>query len=179
MKQLLVILLLVLAWPASAWQDNFPKTVKEIRQRYAEAHQAIARMDETGVHNQVTLVVQRNMPATGLRTVTNICYFEEYQDEDMVGYMEYLPFFLTSRSNVSIREYYEEYLFDVMTGKPIFIFYQQNNEEEFDKKDETRYYFGPDGLISENIKGERIISPERAYDAAILLRDSMTSKMSY
>ena len=28
MKQLLVILLLALAWPAAAWQDGLPKTVK-------------------------------------------------------------------------------------------------------------------------------------------------------
>ena len=179
MKQLLVFLLLVPAWPAFAWQDNFPQTVKEIRQRYAEAHQAIARMDEAGVHNRVTLVVQRNMPATGMRTVTLTCFFEEYQTEDMVGYLDYLPFFLTSRSNVSVWEFYEEYLFDANSGKPLFIFYQQTNEKDYNQKDETRYYFGPDGLISENIKGDRIISAEKAYDAAIQLRDTMSSKMSY
>lgn len=178
MKQILVILLLALAWPAFAWQDGLPKTVKEIRQRYAEAHQAIEQMDESGVHNQVTLVVQRNMPGSGLRTVTLTCYFEEYQDEEMTaGYMDYLPFFLTSRSNIAVWVDYEEYLFDPMSGKPIFIFLQRDTEDG--GKDETRYYFGSDSLISENIKGERIMSSDAAYQAAIHLRDSMTEKMSY
>lgn len=171
--------MLALAWPAAAWQDGLPKTVKEIRQRYAEAHQAIAQMDENGVHNQVTLVVQRNMPASGLRTVTLTCYFEEYQDEDeeMAGNMDYLPFFLTSRSNLAVWVDYEEYLFDPMSGNPIFIFLQRDTEDG--GKDETRYYFGPDGLISENIKGERVMSSGAAYQAAIHLRDSMIEKMSY
>lgn len=60
-----LFLLLALVWSTGAAQDGPPKTVKEIRQLYADTQKAIAMMDEEEhLRAQMKTTVQRNMPGS-------------------------------------------------------------------------------------------------------------------
>ena len=173
-----IILMLSLAGAAGA-QDGLPATVKEVRQKYAEAQQAIAMMDvEEHTRSQVTLSLQRNVPAIGIQKETVTCFFENFENnkEGEWGFI-YRPFFMTVKFNAAVRQFYREFLYDTASGKPIFVFLQQDSIRG-DQKDETRYYFGPSGLISENIKGERIMSQQEAYDKAVSLQATLFNHMN-
>ena len=170
--------MLSLAGAAGA-QDGLPATVKEVRQKYAEAQQAIAMMDvEEHTRSQVTLSLQRNVPGIGIQKETVTCFFENFEsdNEDEWNFI-YRPFFLTVKFNVAPRQCYQEFLFDAASGKPVFVFLQQDSYQS-DQKDETRYYFGPSGLISENVKGERIMSQQEAYDKAVSLQATLFNNMN-
>lgn len=125
------LLMLVLALPGLP-QDGLPTTVKEIRQRYADTQQSIAMMhEEEHFRSEIVTTIQRNMPGSGIR-----------------------------KYNVAARKFYEEYLFDAETGKLLFVFLQADSIENAGTKDETRYYFGPQGLISETSR-ENVARPPR------------------
>ena len=179
MKRLyILILMLSLAGTAHA-QDGLPTTVKEIRQKYADAQQFISLMDqEEHIRSQVTLSLQRNVPAIGIQKETVTCFFENFENENVDGFnFIYRPFFMTVKFNVAVRQCYQEFLFDAASGKPVFVFLQQDSYQG-DQKDETRYYFGPSGLISEIVKGERVMSPQEAYDKAARLWETLFNNMN-
>ncbi|MBR1539148.1 MAG: hypothetical protein IJ636_06545 [Bacteroidales bacterium] len=164
MKRLLLLLLLGSSLPLAA--QDMPRSVKEIRQLYAEVQQGIASMsDEPHSCRQLVSTFQYNVPGTGIRKETQTVYFSEYGDSD--GWTEegdwkpdYRPFFLTRKYNIAVHRFYEEYLYDRDSGRLVFVFLQGDSWEDAQGKDETRYYFGPEGLISESIKGERLESVE-------------------
>lgn len=180
MKRLIIILLLWLGIPfALEAQDALPRTVKEIRQRYADTQQSIAMMnEEEHMKNLLVTTVQHNMPGTGIRKETISCYFGEFGEESEEWAPDYRPFFVTRRFNVSARKFYEEYLFDGESGRLLFVFFQGDSMEGQGKKDETRYYYGPDGLISENVKGERIVESNTALEMAATLSASLRSQLN-
>ena len=172
------ILMLSLAAAASA-QDGLPTTVKEVRQKYAEAQQFIALMDqEEHIRSQVTLTLKRNVPAIGIQKETVTCFFENFENdkEGEYGFI-YRPFFMTVKFNAAVRQFYREFLYDAASGKPIFVFLQQDSIDG-SQKDETRYYFGPSGLISEMVKGERVMSQQEAYDLATSLCSTLFNDMN-
>lgn len=176
-----LFLLLALVWSTGAAQDGLPKSVKEIRQLYADTQEAIARMDEEEhLRAQMTTTVQRNMPGSGIRKETVTTFFEEYDDSvDGIEFNpDYRPFFVTRKYNVAARKFYEEYLFDAETGTPVFIFLQGDSMEGDGKKDETRYYFGPLGKLSESIKGERLLDEQEALDQAASLWQSLKAQLN-
>ena len=177
-KILFIILMLSLAGTAGA-QEGLPTTVKEVRQKYADAQQYIALMDqEEHIRSQVTLSLQRNVPAIGIQKKTVTCFFENFENdkEGEWGFI-YRPFFMTVKFNAAVRQFYREFLYDAASGKPVFVFLQQDSIRG-DQKDETRYYFGPSGLISENIKGERIMDQQEAYDMATSLWSTLFNNMN-
>ncbi len=76
-------------------------------------------------------------------------------DED--AEMEYSKVYLiTRRYHVAARNYDEEYLFDIDSGQLIFAFMQGDNAST-GQKDETRYYWGPEGLVHQQVKGEPLM----------------------
>ena len=177
-KILFIILMLSLAGTAGA-QEGLPTTVKEVRQKYADAQQYIALMDqEEHIRSQVTLSLQRNVPAIGIQKKTVTCFFENFENdkEGEWGFI-YRPFFMTVKFNAAVRQFYREFLYDAASGKPVFVFLQQDSIRG-DQKDETRYYFGPSGLISENIKGERVMDQQEAYDMAVSLWSTLFNNMN-
>lgn len=178
MKRFFFIILLALAGTASA-QDNLPTTVKEVRQKYADAQQFIAMMDEEEhIRSQVTLSLQRNVPGIGIQKETVTCFYENFESDNVDEWnFIYRPFFMTVKFNVAARSCYQEFLFDAASGKPVFVFLQQDSYTS-DKKDETRYYFGPSGLISENVKGERVMGQQEAYDKAASLWTALFNNMN-
>ena len=179
MKRFLLIILLLSLAAAAGAQEGLPTTVKEVRQKYADAQQYIALMDqEEHIRSQVTLSLQRNVPAIGIQKKTVTCFFENFENdkEGEWGFI-YRPFFMTVKFNAAVRQFYREFLYDAASGKPVFVFLQQDSIRG-DQKDETRYYFGPSGLISENIKGERIMDQQEAYDMATSLWSTLFNNMN-
>ena len=177
MKKLLMLSLLAAFLPLTAFGQGLPKTVKEVRERYAQAHQEIADMDlEEHMVCRLISTSQRNMPAIGIQKETLTAYFNN-QDRDEDWYPIFRLFFLTRKYNVSARNFYEEYLFDAQTGRLIFVFLQGDNYFS-ESKDETRYYFGEEGLISENIKGERIAEADSILRSAEALRTAAITLIS-
>ena len=177
MKKLLMLSLLAAFLPLTAFGQGFPKTVKEVRERYAQAHQEIADMDlEEHMVCRLISTSQRNMPAIGIQKETLTAYFNN-QDRDEDWYPIFRLFFHTRKYNVSARNFYEEYLFDAQTGRLIFVFLQGDNYFS-ESKDETRYYFGEEGLISENIKGERIAEADSILRSAEALRTAAITLMA-
>ncbi|MBR5099682.1 MAG: hypothetical protein IKX34_00085 [Bacteroidales bacterium] len=177
-----LFLILALAFPAGAPQDGLPTTVKEIRQLYANVQEAIANMnEEEHYRSQVVTTIQRTLPATGIRKETVTTFFSEYGEEleEEEGFNpDYRPYFITRKfSNEAGWKGYEEYLYDDESGRPIFVFIQIDYNDGKGKQ-EMRYYYGPMGLISENIKGERVMDDLAAQDQANLLWGSVKAQLN-
>ena len=177
-----LLLLLSLIWPATgAPQDGLPTTVKEIRQLYANVQQAIADMnEEEHYRSQLVTTIQRTLPVTGIRKETVTTYFAEYDEGIEEGDFnpDYRPYFITRKfSNEAGWKGYEEYLYDDESGQPVFVFLQIDYNDGKGKQ-ETRYYYGPLGLISENIKGERVMDEGAAHDQATTLWDSLKAQLN-
>ena len=174
-----LFMMLTLAFPAGGQQDGL--TVKEIRQMYAEVQQAIAAMsEEEHLRNQVVTTIQTNMPGSGIRKETRTAYFAEYDESVEEGDFnpDYRPYFITRKYNVGSLHYYEEYLYDAETGIPVFVFIQSYLPDHPGTKNETRYYYGPMGLISEIIKGEREMDEQAAADQGGSLWESVKSQLN-
>ena len=178
MKKLIILSLLAVILPLNAFGEGLPKTVKEIRERYAQAQQDIADMGKDE-HMLCRLVStsQRNMPAIGIQKETLTAYFNN-KDRDEDWYPIFRLYFLTRKYNVAVRKCYEEYLFDALSGRLIFVFLQRDSYIDDSTKDETRYYFGEEGLISEIIKGERISEPDAILLSAEKLRSAAITLMA-
>ena len=178
MKKLFVLLLLAMVLPMNAFGQSLPKTVQEVRKLYAQAKQDIAEMDlEEHMLCRLVSTSQRNMPAIGIQKETLTAYFNN-EDRDEDWYPIFRLFFLTRKYNAAARQFYEEYLFDAQTGRLIFVFLQGDSYVN-ETKDETRYYFGEEGLISENIKGERLSEPDTILRSAEALRSAATTLMAH
>lgn len=177
MKKLFVLLLSVMVLPLASSAQSLPKTVQEVRKMYADAHQAIADMDlEEHMLCRMVSTSQCNMPAVGIPKETITTYFNN-ADRDEDWYPIFRPFFITRKFNASVRQFYEEYLFDMKSGRLVFAFLQGDSYEH-ETKDETRYYFGEDGLISENIKGDRIAEADAVVRYAESLRAASVALMA-
>lgn len=167
-KHSLLILLSALSLGASivsaGAQDAGSEAVKAIRAAYAEAKEKIKMTtgNESVPRNDVTATLRYMVPASGERTEVFHAYFDLETDEEGA---HYLPYFITRKYNVAVRNVYEEYLFDPETGLLLFVFIQSDNMEG--GKDEERYYFDAMGKIV-----HRIVKGEDTFDADSLLMDA-------
>ena len=147
---LLALLIGVAGLPLAAQGQN-SEVVKYVREAYTRAKEKIKMTtgNESVPRNDVTATFRYMVPATGGRTEVFHAYFDLETDEEGA---HYLPYFITRKYNVSVRDVYEEYLFDAETGLLLFVFIQSDNFEG--GKDEERYYFGAMGeLVHQIIKG--------------------------
>ena len=147
----------VLLLCASAQAQNNSDVVKAVRAAYSGVKEKIKRdAEDAQSRGDAVVTMHYNVPATGPRTTVAHCYFDMDTNEDGA---HYYPYFITLKYNVAAREYYEEYLFDPESGTLRFAFIQQDTYEG--TKNEERYYYDELGkLASENVKGERTVSPE-------------------
>ena len=173
MTRFLILILSLFAWVGGP--DGTPSTVQEIRQAYAAAHQEIADSHREGVpRNELVETLQYMVPACGSTTETFCCYYR-LQTGETDGSTHYQPYFITRKYNIAVRNFYEEYLFDAETGRLLFVFIQSDTYEG--TQNEERYYYGPDGLISEVIKGERTISDSKLRTYANILSKSVKTRL--
>ena len=158
-KKTLFIALLVLSTAAQAQSDA---RVTEIRKLYAEVKQAIElKIQDGSPHDDMVVSLDYMAPGAGpIKDITHYYYDGEYDEEART--VVYRPNFITRKYNVGAMEFYEEFLFD--DGSLVFYFCKQEDNE-------TRYYWGLSGYLREDIKGERLSSPNSAASDANLMKD--------
>lgn len=149
MRKLLVTLCcLVVACSVQA-QMSKAEQIKDIRQLYAKAKEKIAQNGKTAPDKHLELVLSNKadgaMPPS--REVVNF-YFEEVREyyEPGMALSGEGVYFMTRKYTCGDIDIYQEWLFDREDlGKPVFAYQcqQQNDGSQL----ESRYYWGPGGLI--------------------------------
>ena len=147
MKRLTLIIIVCLTTILGA-QAQAGQTVADIRKKYAQAKERIDVKKKAEVPPDETVVTSNYMAAGAgpIQDVTHYYYSGNF-DEDL-GREAYEVYFMERKYNVGAIDYYQEFLYDD-EGKLIFYF-------EKSGANETCYYWGPDGLAKEDIKGERL-----------------------
>lgn len=137
-------------------------TVDSVRKEYQAVHQWIADMNSGEAESELQyfdLNLVMNLPATGMHDEKIRMYFGEKWpgEEDDVEEWEDMPIrylrFMTVEYNFSIREYYEEYLFDDQ-GRLLFV-YAITPDLDFEGDPapcELRMWLDGDSLLSFMIK---------------------------
>lgn len=158
-KKLLFIALLVLSTAAQAQSDA---RVAEIRKLYAEVKQGIELKIQAELpHDDMVVSLDYMAPGAGpIKDVTHYYYDGEFEEE--ANNVVYRPNFITRKFNIGAMKYYEEFLFE--EGSLVFYYCKQ-------LENETRFYWGPSGYLHEDIKGERLASPNSAASSANLMKD--------
>ena len=166
-KFLFAVSVLLLALGASALAQDNASVVKSVRAAYAAAKEKIKMADgEMAPRNDAVATLHYNVPATGPRTTVAHCYFDLDTDEDGA---HYYPYFITLKYNVTVRDFYEEYLYDPESGRLLFVFLQQDTFQG--TKNEERYYYDEHGnLAAVNITGERTVEDAALVSHAEALR---------
>ena len=177
----LILLCLLASLSIHAQQDK--KTadrLTEIRQQYGDAMSWMAGEHvEDNMNYEMTIQTDRVIPALGSINETIHFYFgldeKKFEDDLTVAY---LPYFMDRRYYLGPREYFEEYLFDLKTGK--LIYFSRINDNYEGGKEETRLYWGKNGkdVVHREIKGndpanenEALIAADRLKRAFVLLVD--------
>ena len=165
---LIIILLSVLTVQAQEAR------LAQIRKLYAEAKESMENRKTfyitTPIYYPNDMVVSSNYMAPGagpIKDVTHYYYQGEYDDQAET--VVYTPYFITRKYNVGARDYYEEFLFE----KGGLVFYFCKSE-----KDETRYYWGPNGFFHELIKGQRLMDDAFATRLACDLKEAFDKLMN-
>lgn len=156
MRHIILFVSLFLCLGAQAQTGKAANRVAEIRRIYNETKQHIAEVSqEENARNELTVNSHHMVPACGI-TEEVIHYYIDLQDTETPGEFHYQPYFITRSYNIAARKFYEEFLYDRNTNELIFVYLSGDNYET-GGRDETRYYWGnpPEGLVYENVKGER------------------------
>ena len=121
-------------------------TVESIRQTYADVRQHINQMmNDEWPREYYHIDTYENLPATGPQKEDIYMYygFIEGNEEDI--YIPHYLQFLTMKYNYSIREFYEEYLYD-KKGNLLFFFVQSPDIID-DKVSQVRAWFDGQRLL--------------------------------
>jgi hypothetical protein len=181
MKQLLTIIMLAVtlsvaaqsATTVTAKQQKKPtasEVVANVRKKYAEAKEKQDFRKKAELPPDETVVTSNYMAAGAgpVKDVTHYYYSGDF-DENL-GREFYSVYFMTRKYNVGAVDYYQEFLFDD-EGSLIFYFEKSGTNE-------TRYYWGPDGLAKEDVKGERLMDEVFAMRLSYELKNAFSLLMN-
>lgn len=142
-------------------------TVESIRKRYADIKEMIAEKtgEEENFNDGATFTqcykveASHWLPATGGHKENITFYFGERENEEDQIYDSHYLTFVTTKYNYSVREYYEEYLYDE-DGKIAFIYafapyeYVEDtgSADDVPLQIEFRFYFNKGKLLHAIIK---------------------------
>lgn len=169
----LILLCLLASLSTQAQQDK--KTadrLTDIREQYAKAMSWMAGEHvEDNMGYEMSIQNNRVIPALGSINETIHFYFgldDKKFEEDLT--VAYLPYFMDRRYYQGPREYFEEYLFDLKTGK--LIFFSRINDNYDGGKDETRLYWGKNGkdVVHKESKGDEPADENEALTTADRLK---------
>lgn len=107
-------------------------SLASIRQQYADVKQRIARMSvpNSWPPEFYQVNVSQNLPATGLhREDIRMYYIDVDTDDEDVIYPPHRLDFVSTKYNFSVREFYEEYLYDATGG--VCLIYARNPDIVF------------------------------------------------
>ena len=148
MRLLITILLLAVTGIMSAQSPSANDVVAGIRKKYAQAKEMQDYRKKAELPPDETVVTSNYMAAGAgpVKDVTHYYYSGDF--DETLGRDFYKVYFMTRKYNVGARDFYQEFLFDD-EGSMIFFFEKSDTNE-------TRYYWGKDGLAKEDVKGERM-----------------------
>ena len=159
------------------------QSINDIRKSYAEAKEHIARMSENFPADGAPaefyhLHAALNLPATGPHFEDIRMYFGEKDSDAEVIYKPHYLWFLTTKYNYAVREYYEEYLFD-KSGQLMFA-YGINPDVVFGELYEFRLYFAGQRLLKAIVKKKSVDEKEyqEVYNGT-KLPDELTETANY
>ncbi len=141
--------------PERLGNTSSKEIIEAIRKRYAEVKEMQKLRKEAELPPNQTVVTSNYMAAGAgpVNDVTTYFYLGDY-DEDLNRQI-YAVNFIVRKYNVGATEFYQEFLFD---EDGILIFYFEKSD-----KDETRYYWGYNELVKEDVKGECLTDEVNAY----------------
>lgn len=137
-------------------QEVTEAEITAIRAAYREAKEQVEFNSHAEEHNvprnDMEVVSHYVIPGCG-PTEEVIHYYFTLDEDPETGACLYHPYLITRSYNVAARKFYQEFLFDRQESQLLF-FYQRNDAID-GTIDETRYYYGKNG-VHQSIKG----SPE-------------------
>lgn len=121
--------------------------VADVRETYRKALADInaVQKDEDIPKNDALISLRLIRPGSGPSTETLEFYAE--LKEDSVKGTQNEAFFIRRNYNVAARNYYNEFLFDRVTGDLIFAYVRSSSEDKPNVKVEDRYYFNNGSLV--------------------------------
>ena len=149
-KLILLFCLAAMALGMSA-QKSVDDRIKVIRKAYAERLNLMKNQpydDDANMVNQLTIAYNRIYPGTGLAKFRDTYYWTDDENEDYM--LKPVLYYVTSHStmNSGIYIFNREYLFDVQTEEPMFMYVSTQLGED-GKKLEYRFYFDKGKLIKQ------------------------------
>lgn len=149
-KLILLLCLAAMALGMSA-QKSVDDRIKVIRKAYAERLNLMKNQpydDDANMVNQLTIAYDRIYPGTGLAKFRDTYYWTDDENEDYM--LKPVLYYVTSHStmNSGIYIFNREYLFDVQTEEPMFMYVSTQFGED-GKKLEYRFYFDKGKLIKQ------------------------------
>lgn len=149
-KLILLFCLAAMALGMSA-QKSVDDRIKVIRKAYAERLNLMKNQpydDDANMVNQLTIAYNRIYPGTGLAKFRDTYYWTDDENEDYM--LKPVLYYVTSHStmNSGIYIFNREYLFDVQTEEPMFMYVSTQFGED-GKKLEYRFYFDKGKLIKQ------------------------------
>ena len=148
-----IVLLMALTAVQVHAQDVTKAEMASIRAAYSAAKEQIAlnshAQEQNVPRSDMEIVSHYVVPGCG-PTEEVIHYYFTHGEDPVLGTPVYNIYFITRSYNVAARKFYQELLFDGPESELVF-FYQQNDALD-GGTDETRYYYGKNG-IHKAIKG--------------------------
>lgn len=149
-KLILLFCLAAMALGMSA-QKSVDDRIKVIRKAYAERLNLMKNQpydDDANKVDQLTIAYNRIYPGTGLAKFRDTYYWTDDENEEYM--LKPVLYYVTSHStmNSGIYIFNREYLFDVQTEEPMFMYVSTQFGED-GKKLEYRFYFDKGKLIKQ------------------------------
>ena len=149
-KLILLFCLAAMALGMSA-QKSVDDRIKVIRKAYAERLNLMKNQpydDDANKVDQLTITYNRMYPGTGLAKFRDTFYWTDDENEDYM--LKPILYYVTSYNtmNSGIYIFNQEYLFDVQTEEPMFMYVSTQLGED-GKKLEYRFYFDKGKLIKQ------------------------------
>ena len=183
MKRLsLIIVLSFMVLPAMLHaQEMTDAEIAAIRAAYSAAKEQVEinrhAQEQNVPRNDMEVVSHYVIPGCG-PTDEIIHYYFTLDEDPESGTCFYHPFFVSRSYNVAARKFYEEFLFDRQEAQLLF-FYQRNDAID-GTINETRYYYGKNG-VSKSIIGspemDEIVTARTAEDLKNAFNLLMNNKM--
>ena len=153
MKRFTLIIILSFVALLNYAQQVTDAEISAIRTAYSEAKQQV-ELNEQAVELNVPrgdmeVVSHYVIPGCG-PTEEVIRYYFTLDEDPESGTGVYKPYLIIRNYNVAARKFYQEFLFDKQEA--ILLFFYQSNDAIDGTTDETRYYYGKQGVL-QSIKG--------------------------
>lgn len=160
MKKIMIAALLLLFAVGAQAQNQAQKNdqLAKIRKLYAETKTMIEKGDPENPPElplNITTVKSHYMAPGAGEITEEINYYYHSDHNSETGEPYYFLYFISRKYVRTISTYYEEFLYDKNLNLVFYFCQKATDTGKEIVKEETRYYWGKDGLIKEIIKGDR------------------------